>query len=68
MNELEKAIEKRNKFLQENPNMQEFQNEIDKIMDKTPAYMRKEVIITLMMSKIQELREQLKLLSTYENG
>ena len=68
MNELEKAIEKRNKFLQENPNMQEFQNEIDKIMDKTPTYMRKEVIITLMMSKIQELREQLKLLSTYENG
>ena len=62
MNELEKAIEKRNKFLQENPNMQEFQNEIDDILEKTPTHMRKDVVVTLLISKLQELQQNLNLL------
>lgn len=63
MNILNKAIEKRDKFLKDYSHMQKFQNEIDDILDKTPTHMRKDVAITLLISKLQELQQNLNLLS-----
>jgi hypothetical protein len=62
MDILKEAIEKRDKFLKDYPHMQEFQKEIDDILDKTPTHMRKDVVITLLISKLQELQQSLNLL------
>jgi hypothetical protein len=62
MDILQIAIEKRDKFLKDHPYIQEFQNEIDDIINKTPIHMRKDVIINLLISKLQELQQNLNLL------
>jgi len=57
MNEkLQKAIEKRNEFLNQNPHMQEYQKVIDEALDKTPQHMRLEVISLLLATKLTELK------------
>jgi len=61
MNILKETIEIRDKFLKDHPHMQEFQNEIDDIINKTPTHMRKDVAITLLISKMQELQQNLNL-------
>ena len=62
MNILKEAIEKRDKFLKDYPHMQKFQDEIDVILEKTPTHMKKDVVITLLISKLQELQQNLNLL------
>ncbi len=62
MDTLQIAIKKRDKFLKDHPHMQEFQNEIDDILEKTPTHMKKDVVITLLISKLQELQQNLNLL------
>jgi hypothetical protein len=62
MNDLQKAIKKRDDFLKENPHLIEHQQAIDEIMDKCRSEDRLAVISMLMMQNMIDLqRETLKL-------
>lgn len=62
MNELQKAIKKRDDFLKENPHLIKHQQAIDEIMDKCRSEDRLSVITILMMRNLIDIqRETLKL-------
>lgn len=60
-NDLKKAIEKRNAFLKEHPDLQPFQDEIDRVLDSTTSHEDRTAALQLMIScKVQELSDILK--------
>ena len=62
MNYLEKAIAARDKFLEEHPHLQEFQNEITELLDKVPEHQRLEVLHQLALERTMEMQKQTELL------
>lgn len=52
---LEEALAKREAFLKEHPEYQEYQEEIDRILDATPSDKRLEVMTLLLTTKLSEL-------------
>ena len=52
---LEEALAKRDQFLKEHTEYQEYQDEIDRILDATPAEHRLEVMRQLICGKLVEL-------------
>jgi hypothetical protein len=62
MNTLQKAIKKRDEFLEKNPNLKALQKEVDNILDKCREEDRLAAINMMMMQKVMELqRETMKL-------
>ena len=57
---LNEAIKARDKYLQEHPNMQEFQNTLDEILDRVPEKMRLEVVTMMMSGKMTELANKMR--------
>jgi len=56
---LQEAIEERDRFLKEHPELEGLQKEIDDALSKTPEKMRMETIGTMMFAKATELRDEL---------
>jgi len=63
MTNLEKAIAERDEFLKVNPDLQEYQNTIDTILDKTPECQRIEVLSIMITGKLIELHDKLREIS-----
>ena len=59
MNELQKAIAKRDQFLEDNPRLQAQQDQINDVLDRTPEKDRLNVLGILMSTKLLDLQEQL---------
>lgn len=58
------AIAERDRFLEQHPKYQSYQNEIDRILDMAgPPKKRLEVIAMLMEGKLMELQHQLQRLN-----
>jgi hypothetical protein len=62
MNYLKEAIAARDKFLEEHPHLQEFQNEITDLLDKVPEHQRLEVLHQLVLERMMEMQRQTNLL------
>jgi len=58
VNTLQKAIAKRDEFLATHPNLVKYQQEIDRILDKTPVEDRGHVLGILMSLKLVELQTE----------
>lgn len=67
MTELEVALKKRETFLKENPQMREYQNLIDRVLEHTRQDDRLATIITLMQDKQEELLGALNSLKSKYN-
>ena len=67
MSQLDELIKERDEYLKRNPKMQEFQNQIDELLEKTPSEKRLEVIILMMSGKLIELQCALMELSRVIN-
>ena len=63
---LEEALKAREKFLREQPHLQPFQDEIDRILDKTVGFENRMAVLAFMIEKkLYELRDSfVKLNST----
>lgn len=61
---VQKAIRKRDEFLSQNPHLQEFQKELDKLLDETTPDLRLETLSMMMTGKLIEL--QVNLMITLE--
>jgi hypothetical protein len=62
MNYLKEAIAARDKFLEEHPHLQKFQNEITDLLDKVPEHQRLEVLHQLVLERMMEMQRQTNLL------
>jgi hypothetical protein len=62
MEALEKAVAARDEFLEANPHLQNYQDEIDSILDRTPWGQRSEVMAMLICEKMESLVRNLKML------
>lgn len=58
MTPLEKAIAERDKFLEDHPNMKEYQKEIDETLDKCREEDRFAVIAMMLSGKLVELQNE----------
>jgi hypothetical protein len=56
---LECAIKNRDEYLDSNPRLKKYQNEIDEILDKTPENERVHVLSIMMSTKLFELQNEL---------
>jgi len=57
---LEEALKAREQFLKEHPDLQPFQNEIDRIMEKTVGFEnRMSVLAFMIQTKLFELRDSI---------
>ncbi len=55
---LEKALKARDQFLKEQPHLQAFQDEIDRILEKTVGFENRMSVLSFMMQKkLYELRD-----------
>lgn len=54
MNNLQKAIDTRDKYLEANPHLQSYQDEIDRVLDATDPKQRMDVLSIMMSSKLME--------------
>ena len=55
---LEEALKAREKFLREQPHLQPFQDEIDRILDKTVGFENRMAVLAFMIEKkLYELKE-----------
>jgi hypothetical protein len=55
---LEKALEAREQFLREQPHLRSFQDEIDRILEKTVGFENRMSVLAFMMeAKLYELKE-----------
>ena len=55
---LEEALKAREKFLKEHPDLQPFQDEIDRIMEKTVGFENRMAVLAFMIeNKLYELRD-----------
>jgi len=60
---LEAALRAREQFLKEHPHLQDFQNEIDRIMEKTVGFENRMSVLAFMIeTKLYELRDSIALL------
>lgn len=59
---LEDAIAARDKYLEEHPHLQVFQDEITAILDKVPAHQRLEVLHQLSLERMLEMQKQTNIL------
>lgn len=62
MNELQEAIAKRDKYLEDHPHLKEKQQEIDVILDKCTDGDRYEVIMTLLLEQMERQAAAINLL------
>jgi len=63
---LEEALKAREQFLKEHPHLLLFQNEIDRILEKTVGFERRMSVIAFMIEKkLYELRDSIAVLGSY---
>ena len=61
---LEEALKAREKFLKEQPHLQSFQDEIDRILEKTVGFENRMSVLAFMIQiKLYELRDSIAKLS-----
>ena len=57
---LEEALKAREQFLKENPHLQPFQDEIDRILEKTVGFENRMAVLAFMIeTKLYELRDSM---------
>jgi len=64
MNTLQEAIDARDKYLEANPNLQSYQDEIDRILDATDPKQRMDVLAIMMSGKLMEQKFEFEKLSS----
>lgn len=58
---LDKALDERTKFLKENPKYADYQEEIDRILDKVNGSEQRMIVLAMLMEgKLSELTKQFK--------
>lgn len=62
MKSLEEALKEREDFLKENPHMQEYQDEIDEVLDKCVSDQDRLICISMMLAG--KMSEQVKQMNT----
>lgn len=68
MSSLEELIARREQILKDNPHLQSYQDEIEKVMQKTPAALRPEVLSMMAAGLSQKLQQQLNILLKEVSG
>ena len=61
---LDEAIKERDEYLQKHPHLKPYQEEIDRILSKTPANFRFGVVSLMMVERLQQLGKKLHLFET----
>lgn len=59
MKEIDRLIKQRDDFLKENPHLQKYQDEINRILSKTPQDNKLEVLSIILSNKLLELQSGL---------